>query len=63
MSRQTDLGGVLGLADRCHGGEGFRAVEDRLDVVVIGIPDVGGVVALGVLHPDPWRAAVAAAVL
>jgi hypothetical protein len=37
MSRQADLGGVLGLADR-RGGEGLRAVEDRLDVVVVGIP-------------------------
>jgi hypothetical protein len=28
-------------------------VEDALDVVVVGIPDVGGVVALGVLHQIP----------
>ena len=56
------LGGVLGLADGRDGGEGLRAVEDRLDVVVTGIPDVGGVVALGVLRPHPWRAPVAAAV-
>src|SRR4029453_11953521 len=57
------LGGVLGLADGRDGSQGLRAVKDRLDVVVIGIPYEGGGVALGVLPPPPWRAPVATAVL
>jgi hypothetical protein len=51
-----------GVGNRRDHSKGLRAVEHRLDVVAVGIPDIGGVVALGVLHPDPRRAPVATTV-
>lgn len=51
------------MAHWCDGSKGLGAVKYRLDVVAVWIPDEGGVVAVGVLHPYPWGAALAPAVL
>jgi hypothetical protein len=57
------FGDVLGLAHRSDGGEGLWAVKYRLDVVPVRVPDEGGVIAFGVLHPNTRGAPLATAVL